>query len=499
MGGHTPLVGIQIGAVSFVDEGVDAVLDLVAEKASVNALFLATQSFDRGVQGRQIAGRSWPGHGPEAADEHRGGSYVTQHPEFYDGLPLGPFPAGEVSVAGLDVLEQVIPAARARGQLVYSFLLENTHSGLTRFVARWPRVLQVDAWGRTDTDACLRNPDYVAWWLALVEDQVRSYSLDGVMFGSERGGPLTNVLARGGFARNGRSYCFCQHCEAEGQRRGIDPRRAREAYRKLDSLINEAVDDDRGGDSAFVTFLRLLGHYPELFAWEELWYDGYRALQARLYGTVKFLAPDIQVGWHLWHHNSFSPLHRAQTDLNEVAEYVDFVKPVLYNDCAGYRLQHHVEALSTGLFRGVPRQTIFEFVQAVLGYDEDVQVERLHDVGLSAQYVARETQRTVRLLGNSGVKVYPGLDVNVSSPPHVRQSTPDRVAEAVTAAMDSGADGVILSRKYSEMRHENLASVGRALRRRPAAADVPAEVSARGARGDVHGNAVAPSAREGGE
>ena len=67
-----PLVGIQIGAISFIDEGVTEVLDRLQELASVNAVFVATQSFDRGVQGRQIQGRPWPGHGPDEPDDHIG-------------------------------------------------------------------------------------------------------------------------------------------------------------------------------------------------------------------------------------------------------------------------------------------------------------------------------------------------------------------------------------------------------------------------------------------
>src|SRR5689334_5112391 len=47
------LVGIQVGAVSFVDEGVDAVLDVVQQRASVNALFLAVFTYGRGIAGRQ--------------------------------------------------------------------------------------------------------------------------------------------------------------------------------------------------------------------------------------------------------------------------------------------------------------------------------------------------------------------------------------------------------------------------------------------------------------
>jgi len=462
-----PLVGIQIGAISFVDEGVEEVLDLVAEKAGVNALFLPTQSFDRGVQGRQVPGRAWPGHGSSDPDDHTGGSYVTQHAEFYRGGVIGPYRARDPEVAGFDVLERVIPAARARGQAVYAFVLENTHSGLARAVPGWSRVLQVDAWGRLDTDACLRNADYVAWWLAVIEDQVTSYPLDGLMFGSERGGPLGNVLGRGGFARNGNPYCFCPHCEAAGERRGIDGRRAREGYVKLDELVRSAGAGDGydPGDSTLIRFLRLLGRYPEIPAWDQMWHDGYRDLQKRIYGAVKFLAPGVQVGWHIWHHNSFSPLHRAQTDLSDLAAYVDFVKPVLYNDCAGYRLHHHVQALASGIFRGASEQAIFDLCQAVLGYAEDVRVEDLAERGLSDDYVRRETERTVQALSGSA-KVYPGLDVNVSSPPHVRQTTPGRLSDSLGAALDAGADGVVLSRKYSEMEHENLEAVGRVLRSR---------------------------------
>jgi hypothetical protein len=77
-----------------------------------------------------------------------GGAYFTQHAEYYAGTLLGPWRAPDVDVKGVDVLERLIPVAKARDTRVYSFILENTHSGLTRFVPNWPKVLQVDAWGR---------------------------------------------------------------------------------------------------------------------------------------------------------------------------------------------------------------------------------------------------------------------------------------------------------------------------------------------------------------
>ena len=47
-----PMVGIQVGAVSFVDEGTEKVIDLLAESAGVNTLFVASFTYGRGIAGR---------------------------------------------------------------------------------------------------------------------------------------------------------------------------------------------------------------------------------------------------------------------------------------------------------------------------------------------------------------------------------------------------------------------------------------------------------------
>ena len=64
---NTPFIAIQVGAVSFVDEGVAPLLDLLQEKARINALFLATHSFDPGTASRQIKGHPLPDHGGSRA------------------------------------------------------------------------------------------------------------------------------------------------------------------------------------------------------------------------------------------------------------------------------------------------------------------------------------------------------------------------------------------------------------------------------------------------
>ena len=42
----TPLVAVQVGAVSFVDEAVAPVLDVLQERGGANALFLAAPTWD---------------------------------------------------------------------------------------------------------------------------------------------------------------------------------------------------------------------------------------------------------------------------------------------------------------------------------------------------------------------------------------------------------------------------------------------------------------------
>ena len=46
------VIGCQVGAISFVDEGVSTVLDFLKDEASVNSLFISALSWARGNAGR---------------------------------------------------------------------------------------------------------------------------------------------------------------------------------------------------------------------------------------------------------------------------------------------------------------------------------------------------------------------------------------------------------------------------------------------------------------
>ena len=115
---QAPTIGIQVGAISFLDEGVEAVLDNVQKLGAVNALFLATFTYGRGIAGRQVPGSPFPDHGKQEEDrDFHGGFYTTPHPGFFRATALKPQRAPEIP-GDFDLLEKVLPVAHQRGMKV---------------------------------------------------------------------------------------------------------------------------------------------------------------------------------------------------------------------------------------------------------------------------------------------------------------------------------------------------------------------------------------------
>src|ERR1700680_3516408 len=83
------MIGIQVGAISFLDEGVEKVLDIFQERASINTLFLAVFTYGRGIAGRQVPGQPLPDHGKQEYDlNFHGGNFATPHAQFYKNTVL---------------------------------------------------------------------------------------------------------------------------------------------------------------------------------------------------------------------------------------------------------------------------------------------------------------------------------------------------------------------------------------------------------------------------
>ncbi|MFP5210449.1 MAG: hypothetical protein ACLGRW_14285 [Acidobacteriota bacterium] len=459
-GSDRKTVGIQVGAVSFVDEGVEQVLDIFQQDAAVNTLFVATFTYGRGIAGRQVPGQPLPDHGKQQYDTGTffGGCYTAVNPKYFADTSFKSFRAPDLG--NFDVLEAVLPSARKRGLKTICWFEDVFRRDLPGIQDLEEKELS----GENAATLCFNNPGYRNWLLGIVEDWSRSYEIDGIMWGSERQGAFLNMLgASHGRAEGGHVTCFCSYCTAKARARGIDPERARAGFLELQKFVTAAHQRQRPVDGYYVTLWRIILRYPELLAWEMLWTDSLRETYAAIYEKVKSVNPSLQVGWHIWHNNSFSPFYRAEQDLAAIAPHSDFLKIVMYNNCAGERMARYIGNMGASMFADVPGQELLDFHYRVLDYAEPSLAE-IPFTGFSADYVYRETKRARAGLNGTRTLLLPGIDIDIPTAEGHSKCTPPSVRDAVLAAFHGGADGVLLSRKYSEMRLAHLKAAGGAVR-----------------------------------
>lgn len=456
------MIGMQVGAISFADEGIEKVLDILQERGKVNTLFVAVFTYGRGIAGRQVPGQPLPDHGKQEYDtDFRGGNYATVHPQYYKDTIIRSEDTRVKEGGSGDILAEVIPHAKKRGLKTICWAEDVWNMTVPNIDA----LRETDLEGRKANTLCLNNPHHRNFLKGLVEDYTRSYDIDGIMWGSERQGALGNAIGArhgGGNSDPTRVTCFCQHCEKKAKEKGISFPRVQEGYRALAKFVRESRDGKRPVDGHFVTFWRLLLRYPEILAWEMFWTENLREVYNSIYSTVKGIKPDVGVGWHVWHTNSFSPFYRAEQDLQVLAQYSDFLKIVIYHNCGGPRLGNYINSVSRTIFGDVPKEEILDFHYRVLNYKERG-LEQIPFTGLSADYVQRETKRAMDGVAGTKTLIWPGIDIDIPTGANESKSTPQGTKAAVLAALRAGAHGVLLSRKYSEMRLANLSGAGEAI------------------------------------
>jgi hypothetical protein len=459
-----PVIGIQIDAISFLDEGTEKVLDILQEKGGVNALFMGTFSYGTGITGRQLKGHPFPDHGVQQDQDFskgHGGDYATPHLQFYKDTALKPVKAPDYG--NVDCLELVIPAAKKRGMKVYAWsedVFGSTIPDIERFQER-------DLYGKNAQTVCFNNPDTHKFWLALQEDLIRSYDIDGIMWGSERYGAFGNMV-ESVHNRNGndpaRVTCFCQFCQEKAKSRGVNVARAFEGFHALEKWVKSCRGGERPSDGYYVTLWRILFRYPEILAWETMWNDSVHETYEAIYKQTKAIRPEAKVGWHVWHALSFSSFFRAQTDLAEIGNYSDFMKITVYNNLGGTRMETYITSASKTIYGDMPIDEALQFEYRIMNLRERG-YEELPYTGLSADYVYRETKRAVEGVKGTNAQIWPGLDVDIANVDlQFSRSSPPVVNECTKACFRGGAKGLVVSRKYSEMKLANLAAVGDALR-----------------------------------
>ena len=393
------MVGMATSVAPLARGDVGRILDDMQQRAGVNALFPFIYT--------HVANRA----GAPAANFH-GGNYAIPHMQYYKDTNLTYEDMRGPEFGDVDVFARMIPEARKRGMKTYAWIIEDNRRGPG---PRWEAQYEIDFHGRRAErhpgGPCNNNPLYRGHVLGLVEDYIRSYQVDGVMWGSERQGGLLNALGayhNGAVADPGRATCFCEFCVKKGKERGIDVERARLGFGELEKFVRAGRANQRPRDGYFVTFWRLLLNYPELLAWENLWVKSRHELQREIYAKVKSINPALPVGWHMWHNLSFSPFHRAEEDYAEMTGFSDYIKPVLYNNTAGERLKSFTDSIQGNVLGDLGPAEAMGFLERVLNYNE-APYDKVAATGLSPDYVQRETRRAVDAVAGTPTQIWPGI------------------------------------------------------------------------------------------
>lgn len=458
--GKKKFVAIQIGGRSFVDEGVDKCLDTLQQKGGVNVVMPTVFTYGTGLAGRQVHGQPLPDHGVQSYDHVHGGSYTKVHPEFYSESTVRDIRAPELG--DFDVLADVIPSAKARNMQVHA-LFEEAYN--PRLIPNFETVCEVDLYGRLGRDTCFNNPNARSFLMSMVSDWMTNNDLDGLMWESERQGPLNSAIrAHFGSLSPHRSSinCFCQYCMRKGRDQGIDSERARKGYMELDQWVTNTLNGPRTPDGTFVTFWRLLLEYPEILAWERFWNRSQEEMYGIIYGTAKSIKPRAQVGWHIMHLITMSPFYSADVSYARLMHVSDFIKPSTYNNCGGPRLARYIHNIQSTVFREMTPDQVLQMTYDMVGLSNEPSLTQLPTAGLSGASVGVETRRALADV-DSQIRIYPGIDIDIPTGLNEKRTQPSDVKAATLAALQAGAPGVVLSRKYAEMKLTNMEGAKAAL------------------------------------
>lgn len=444
-----PMLAIQIPAVSFVDEGTDQVLDNV-QKLGVNTIFITVLAFVNGLAGRQLKGNPFPDHGKQTYEEgFTGGYFATIHPKYHQHPLALKFKSPELG--DYDVLADVLPKAHKRGLKVYVFMADNMNHKLPGVDA----LLEEGLDGKHTDEVCMNNEEYAEIIRGLMEDCLQSYDVDGLLYRSERLGPLSKSL---GLTHQGftQPVCFCKYCQANSKMADISMERAKTGYQALMRFVELAKSGVRPNDGYYVEFWRLLLKHPALLEWQQFQYDSMLGAYSKVYSQVKAYKPDLPIGWAVPMNHNINPLYRANVDWSQFAPFSDFLKVLAYNNVDGPRMVQLIDNGVKSLYGDMSRDQLLDFHYQVLGYQERA-LGQIAYTGFSANFVKSETIRPVNGLKGTKTKVYMGIDVEIPTNNNETKVTPLSLKAAVKAALQNGADGIFLARKYSEMNLSVLA------------------------------------------
>ena len=290
------LNGIQINPLSFVDEGVENCIDNLKNRFHINSIFVCTVSWLALKIGRSMSYEydGWPDHGVNDPIELKGGAYFRPNEAYYSQTLIKDFYTKDKLFTDKDILNEIIECANKYDVKVYIELMEpffkyDGHGSIQNVdIPNIVNCLETDLFGRISEEPSTFNKDYRNWIKAIIEDQCKSYDIDGVMWCNERCSPLDQLIQ--GIVPTDFSVDF----ENYAVTKDIDVDKVKESFLKVVKAIKN------NNKLSFIEFFNLLLYNPEILIWEKLWLENNKNLDKELYGLVKWINSDLEFGLNIW-------------------------------------------------------------------------------------------------------------------------------------------------------------------------------------------------------
>ena len=458
-------VAIQISPISFIDEGVENVLDTLNNRLGVNVIMLGTVSWLGLKSGRSISHDldGWPDHGVPEPYQMHGGAYFKPNKNYYQNTFIKNYRSLEPEFEGKDILNMVIPPAHDRGMKVYIELMEpffkySGHGSVAQVsIPNITQTLEIDILGRLGDEPSTSNPDYRNWIHSMIEDQVRNYDIDGVMWCNERNSPIDTLI---------QGQCpgdFSEQSRREAKEFGLNVTECRDALLRIYEFMQEAISGKNFIDGTLIEFLRLILENPEALIWEKFWLKRNKDLDRELYGLVKWCKPELPFGLNIWNRNHFNIIRKAQWPWHEQTFYADFVKPITYQHQAGEIWENELTSLGKTILRDFAPNESTEVLFKILGLKEGA-YEGLVSRGMDPDtYVSGQCEDAIRGV-KGGAKVYMGIGIDAPrSKKETAKMNKNIAYRSVHATYRAGGHGVVFSPNYSSMHLSHLDGAAKAL------------------------------------
>ena len=246
------------------------------------------------------------------------------------------FASRDPEMGGRDILELVIPKAKARGMKVIPEFMEPLFkyaghgSAAAVKIPNMPQCLEIDR----PRPLCRRAMHIQSGLSALVARHRRG-ACPQLRHRRHHVVQRAELAARPHDAGSGAGLLL----------RALPPRRRRSAastssassiaFTQVWDFFQRARAGETFVDGTFIEFLRVLLRNPEVLLWERMWLERSKDLDRELYGIVKWCNPALSFGLNVWNRNHFNPIRKAQWSWEEQTDYADWVKPITYQHQAG--------------------------------------------------------------------------------------------------------------------------------------------------------------------